>query len=208
VARPGGDDESAAAARGTRGHAGLNPARPAVDQGALLHSKENRMASVNKVILIGNLGADPESRFAPSGDAICNLRLATTETWRDKATGERREATEWHRVVFFGKLAEIAAQYLRKGSQVYIEGSLRTRKWQDQSGQDRYTTEIRGDEMRMLGRREGGDAAMRGGESGGAYESQAPARAPQRPQPASQPAAQPVSPRGDDFGNFDDDIPF
>ncbi len=124
------------------------------------------MASVNKVILIGNLGADPESRFAPSGDAICNIRLATTETWRDKNTGERREATEWHRVAFFGKLAEIAGQYLRKGSQVYIEGSLRTRKWQDQSGQDRYTTEIRADEMKMLGRREGGDAPMRGGEGG------------------------------------------
>ena len=103
------------------------------------------MASVNKVILIGNLGADPESRFAPSGDAICNIRLATTETWRDKSTGERREATEWHRVAFFGKLAEIAGQYLRKGSQVYIEGSLRTRKWHDKDGQDRYTTEIRAD---------------------------------------------------------------
>ena len=111
-------------------------------------------------------------------------------------------------MVFFGKLAEIAAQYLRKGSQVYIEGTLRTRKWQDQSGQDRYTTEIRGDEMRMLGRREGGDAPMRGGDSGGGYESQAPARAPQRPQAAPQPAAQPASPRADDFGNFDDDIPF
>ena len=107
------------------------------------------MASVNKVILIGNLGADPESRFAPSGDAICNIRLATTENWRDKNTGERREATEWHRVSFYGKLAEIAGQYLRKGSQVYIEGSLRTRKWQDQSGQDRYTTEIRADEMKI-----------------------------------------------------------
>lgn len=109
------------------------------------------MASVNKTILIGNLGADPESRFAPSGDAICNIRLATTESWKDKQTGERKEATEWHRVTFYGKLAEIAGQYLRKGSQVYIEGSLRTRKWQDQSGQDRYTTEIRADEMKMLG---------------------------------------------------------
>ncbi len=109
------------------------------------------MASVNKVTLIGNLGADPESRFAPSGDAICNIRLATTESWKDKQTGERKEATEWHRVAFYGKLAEIAGQYLRKGSQVYIEGSLRTRKWQDQSGQDRYTTEIRADEMKMLG---------------------------------------------------------
>ena len=138
------------------------------------------MASLNKVILIGNLGADPENRFAPSGDAICNIRLATTETWRDKSTGERREATEWHRVAFFGKLAEIAGQYLRKGSQVYIEGSLRTRKWQDQSGQDRYTTEIRADEMKMLGRREGGDAPMRGGEGGGweAGSQSAPARQP------------------------------
>ncbi|WP_345794408.1 single-stranded DNA-binding protein [Thauera sp. JM12B12] len=157
------------------------------------------MASLNKVILIGNLGADPESRFAPSGDAICNIRLATTETWRDKNTGERREATEWHRVSFYGKLAEIAGQYLRKGSQVYIEGSLRTRKWQDQSGQDRYTTEIRADEMKMLGRREGGDAPMRSNEGGGGWD--APAAAPQRPQ--SQPA-----PQSGGFGDFDDDIPF
>ena len=110
------------------------------------------MASVNKVILIGNLGADPESRFAPSGDAICNIRLATTENWRDKSTGERREATEWHRVSFYGKLAEIAGQYLRKGSQIYVEGNIRTRKWQDQAtGQDRYSTEIRVDQMQMLG---------------------------------------------------------
>ncbi len=167
------------------------------------------MASVNKVILVGNLGADPESRFAPSGDAICNIRLATTETWRDKNTGERREATEWHRVAFFGKLAEIAGQYLRKGSQVYIEGSLRTRKWQDQSGQDRYTTEIRADEMKMLGRREGGDAPMRASEGGGwdAGGQSAPARQPtappQRPQPQSAPPQQ-----SGGFGDFDDDIPF
>lgn len=165
------------------------------------------MASVNKVILIGNLGADPESRFAPSGDAICNVRLATTETWRDKNTGERREATEWHRVSFYGKLAEIAGQYLRKGSQVYIEGSLRTRKWQDQSGQDRYTTEIRADEMKMLGRREGGDAPMRGGEGGwDAGAPSAPARAP-APAPRAQPQAQPPAQAGG-FGDFDDDIPF
>ena len=168
------------------------------------------MASVNKVILIGNLGADPESRFAPSGDAICNIRLATTETWRDKNTGERREATEWHRVSFYGKLAEVAGQYLRKGSQVYIEGSLRPRKWQDQSGQDRDTTDIRADEMKMLGRREGGDAPMRGGDSGWDAPSQpapsqaAPARASaQRPQPAAQPSQQ-----SGGFGDFDDDIPF
>lgn len=109
------------------------------------------MASVNKVIIVGNLGADPESRFAPSGDAVCNIRVATTETWKDKQTGEKKESTEWHRIGFYGRLAEIAGQYLRKGSQVYIEGSLRTRKWQDKDGQDRYTTEIRGDEMKMLG---------------------------------------------------------
>ena len=167
------------------------------------------MASVNKVILIGNLGADPESRFAPSGDAICNIRLATTETWRDKSTGERREATEWHRVAFFGKLAEIAGQYLRKGSQVYIEGSLRTRKWQDQSGQDRYTTEIRADEMKMLGRREGGDAPMRGGEGGGweAGSQSAPARQPAAPAQRAQPQSAPPQQSGG-FGDFDDDIPF
>ena len=146
------------------------------------------MASVNKVILIGNLGADPESRFAPSGDAICNIRLATTETWRDKNTGERREATEWHRVAFFGKLAEIAGQYLRKGSQVYIEGSLRTRKWTDKDGQEKYSTEIRADEMKMLG---------------GKPEGQQQA-APQRQAPQQQ--AKPADSGG--FGDFDDDIPF
>ena len=167
------------------------------------------MASVNKVILIGNLGADPESRFAPSGDAICNIRLATTETWRDKNTGERREATEWHRVAFFGKLAEIAGQYLRKGSQVYIEGSLRTRKWQDKDGQDRYTTEIRADEMKMLGRREGGDAPMRGGEGGGweGGAQSAPARQPAAPAQRAQPQSAPPQQSGG-FGDFDDDIPF
>ena len=109
------------------------------------------MASVNKWIGIGNLGADPESRVTASGEAVCNISIACTETWRDKATGEKKEMTEWVRVGFFGKLAEIAGQYLRKGSQVYIEGSLRTRKWQDKNGQDRYTTEIRGDVMKMLG---------------------------------------------------------
>ena len=109
------------------------------------------MASVNKWIGIGNLGADPESRVTASGEAVCNISIACTETWRDKATGEKKEMTEWVRVGFFGKLAEIAGQYLRKGSQVYIEGSLRTRKWQDKNGQDRYITEIRGDVMKMLG---------------------------------------------------------
>jgi single-strand DNA-binding protein len=163
------------------------------------------MASLNKVILIGNLGKDPETRYAPSGDAICNLTLATTETWKDKTTGERREATEWHRVVFFGRVAEVAAQYLKKGSQVYVEGRLQTRKWQDQNGQDRYTTEIRGDEMKMLGRREGGgEAPMRSGDSGG-FDAPAPARAPAARAPAQAP--QPA-PSAGGFGDFDDDIPF
>ena len=142
------------------------------------------MASVNKVIILGNLGADPESRFAPSGDAVCNIRVATSETWKDKATGERKEATEWHRVSFYGKLAEIAGQYLKKGSQVYIEGSLRTRKWQDKDGKDQYTTEIRGDVMKMLG-----------GKPEGQQAAQPRQQAPQRQQPAPS-------------GEFDDDIPF
>lgn len=166
------------------------------------------MASLNKVILIGNLGADPETRYAPSGDAICNLRIATTETWKDKATGERRDATEWHRVVFFGRVAEVAAQYLRKGSQVYIEGRLQTRKWQDKDGQDRYTTEIRGDEMKMLGSRQGmgGDAPTGGRQEAGGYDApQRPARpAPQ--QPSEAPARSNAQSGG--FGDFDDDIPF
>ena len=143
------------------------------------------MSSVNKVIIIGNLGADPESRFSPSGDAICNIRVATTDTWKDKQTGERKEATEWHRISFYGKLAEIAGQYLRKGSQVYIEGSLRTRKWQDKDGQDRYTTEIRADEMKMLGGKPEGQ------------QQPAPQRQAQKPQQAA-PA-----------GDWDDsDVPF
>lgn len=109
------------------------------------------MAAVNKVILIGNLGADPEYRVFGNGDPVCNLRIATTDNWKDKVSGEKREATEWHRVVLYRKLAEIANQYLRKGSQVYIEGRIRTRKWQDKEGQDRYTTEIETNEMTMLG---------------------------------------------------------
>lgn len=109
------------------------------------------MASVNKVILVGNLGADPEQRFLQNGDAVCNIKIATSESWKDKGTGEKKEATEWHRVVFFRRLAEIAGQYLTKGSSVYVEGSLKTRKWQDKDGSDRYTTEIVGSEMKMLG---------------------------------------------------------
>lgn len=111
------------------------------------------MASVNKVILVGNLGADPETRFMPNGDAVANVRLATTESWKDKSSGEKREITEWHRVVFFRKLAEIVGQYLKKGSAVYIEGRIRTRKWQDKEGQDRYVVEIIASEMQMLGSR-------------------------------------------------------
>jgi single-strand DNA-binding protein len=173
------------------------------------------MASVNKVILVGNLGKDPETRYAPSGDAICNVTLATTDSWKDKATGEKKELTEWHRVVFFGKLAEIAGQYLKKGRQVYVEGSLRTRKWQDQNGQDRYTTEIRADTMQMLGSREGaGSGDFRGGESGGydsgGYDSApstpSPARSGGQSRPASAPAQAPAKSSG--FGDFDDDIPF
>ncbi|WP_432259151.1 single-stranded DNA-binding protein [Cupriavidus sp. TMH.W2] len=122
------------------------------------------MASVNKVILVGNLGADPETRYMPSGDAVTNLRLATTDRYKDKQSGEMKEATEWHRVSMFGKLAEIAAQYLKKGSSVYIEGRIRTRKWQDQSGQDKYSTEIVADQMQMLGGRQGGGG---GGDEGG-----------------------------------------
>src|SRR3977135_4625354 len=125
------------------------------------------MASVNKVIIVGNLGADPETRDTPGGDAVTNIRVATTDKWKDKASGEMKEATEWHRIAFFGRLAEVAGEYLKKGSQVYVEGSLRTRKWQDKDGQDRYSTEIRGDVMQMLGRREGGGEARMGAEPRG-----------------------------------------
>jgi single-strand DNA-binding protein len=121
---------------------------------------------INKVILVGNLGADPETRAMPSGTTVANLRIATSESWRDKQSGEQQERTEWHRVVLFGRLGEIAAEYLKKGSQVYIEGSLRTRKWQDKSGTERYSTEIVGNDMQMLGGR-GGGGGMGGGAGGG-----------------------------------------
>jgi single-strand DNA-binding protein len=111
------------------------------------------MSSINKVILVGNLGADPEMRYLPNGDAVCNLRVATTDKWRDKGSGEAKESTEWHRVVLFRRLGEVAGQYLKKGSSVYIEGRLRTRKWRDRDGQDRYSTEIEANEMQMLGGR-------------------------------------------------------
>jgi single-strand DNA-binding protein len=153
------------------------------------------MASVNKVILVGNLGRDPETRAMPSGDSITNIRVATTDRWKDKASGEMKEATEWHSVVFFGRLAEIASQYLRKGSQVYLEGRLRTRKWQDKEGQDRYTTEIVADQMQMLGSRASGagDSAPRD------FEPQSQA-ASARPAAAKKPASA--------FSEMDDDIPF
>lgn len=154
---------------------------------------------INKVILIGNLGKDPETRYMPSGGAVTNLTLATSESWKDKQTGEQKENTEWHRIVFFNRLAEIAAEYLRKGSKVYIEGRLQTRKWQGQDGQDRYTTEIVANEMRMLD--------SRGGGAGGNYESPPTPTSsqPQSSQPSSsdsKPAAQPMK------DDFDDDIPF
>src|SRR3982751_5026038 len=114
------------------------------------------MASVNKVILIGNLGADPETRFLPSGEAVCNIRIATTEKWKDKASGDMKEQTEWHRISLFGRQAEVAGEYLKKGSAVYIEGRIQTRKWQDKEGKDQYTTEIRADRMQLLGGRAGG----------------------------------------------------
>jgi single-strand DNA-binding protein len=149
---------------------------------------------INKVILIGNLGADPESRSMPSGMNVTNLRIATSESWKDKQTGEMQERTEWHHVAMFGRLAEISAQYLRKGSQVYIEGRLRTRKWQDKEGRDRYTTEIVADEMQMLGGRGGG-----GGMGGGAPAERAPGR--------TEPAEAASGPAGGGEP-FDDDIPF
>jgi single-strand DNA-binding protein len=158
---------------------------------------------INKVILIGNLGADPETRAMPSGTTVANLRVATSESWRDKQTGEQQERTEWHRVALFGRLAEVAGEYLRKGSQVYIEGSLRTRKWQDKQGNERYSTEIIGNELQMLGGR-GGGAAAGGGESPAraAAGGGGPAYAEESGGGASGGSA---SKGGDDF---DDDIPF
>ncbi len=144
---------------------------------------------VNKVIIVGNLGNDPDTKYMPSGSAVTNLSVATNESWKDKQTGEQKDRTEWHRVAMFGRLAEIAAEYLRKGSQVYIEGKLRTRKWQDQQGNDKYTTEIIADEMQMLGGRTGGGAPAMGGGSGG-------------PPPSAPPQG------GGSGSDFDDDIPF
>ena len=130
---------------------------------------------INKVILVGNLGADPDTRYTASGSAVCNVRIATSETWKDKQSGENQERTEWHQVVFFGRLAEIAAEYLRKGSQIYVEGSLRTRKWQAKDGQDRYTTEIIGNEMQMLGGTRNRDSAPPQGQPPAARPATSPA---------------------------------
>ena len=146
---------------------------------------------INKVILVGNLGNDPETRYMPSGSAVTNLSVATSESWKDKQTGEQKDRTEWHKVAMFNRLAEIAAEYLRKGSQAYIEGKLRTRKWQDRDGNDRWTTEIIADEMQMLGGRGGGSAPMGSASMGSGQRSSQPSPAPQS---------------GPD--DFDDDIPF
>lgn len=158
---------------------------------------------INKVILVGNLGNDPEVRATASGSRIANISLATTESWTDKTSGQKQERTEWHRIVFFNRMAEIVEQYLTKGSQVYVEGKLQTRKWQDKDGQDKYTTEIVANDMQMLGGRGGG-----GGGMGSDHQSTAPMDPPARkPSSAPAPAAAPVASGGPDI-NFDDDIPF
>ncbi len=170
---------------------------------------------INKVIIFGNLGQDPETKALPSGSYVTNISVATSESWKDKQTGQQQERTEWHRIVFFNRLAEIAGEYLKKGSQVYIEGKLQTRKWQDQNGQDRYTTEIVANEMQMLGSRQQGsgmggdpgyDQSYGGGYSQQPQQSAAPQMAPQAAPQAQQPAAKPMSAQGMD--SFDDDIPF
>jgi single-strand DNA-binding protein len=176
------------------------------------------MASVNKVILVGNLGADPETRYLPSGDAVANVRLATTDRYKDKTSGEMKEATEWHRVTFFGRLAEIVNEYLKKGSSVYIEGRIRTRKYTDQAGVEKYATEIVAEQMQMLGGRAG--AGGGGGGDEGGYSSRAPAErsggASRGAAPGGRPAAggasggasRPSAPAGGGFDEMDDDIPF
>lgn len=169
---------------------------------------------INKVILIGNLGRDPEVKYMPSGGAVTNVTIATSDSWKDKSTGQMQDRTEWHRVVFFGRLAEIAGEYLRKGSKVYMEGRLQTRKWQGQDGQDRYTTEIIANEMQMLDSRAGGSAGMGGGydapPQGGGYQQKPqsqpqPQQSPYDNQPSQAPSYQPPM---DNSNGFDDDIPF
>jgi len=170
----------------------------AVTMSALQHWGLFMASGVNKVILVGNLGADPETRAMPSGMTVTNIRIATSESWKDKASGAQQERTEWHSIALFGRLGEIAAEYLRKGSQVFVEGKLRTRKWQDKQGNDRFTTEIIADNMQMLGARGGGA----GGMSGGAAERGGGSSAPPRDDYDQSPA--PAGAKED----FDDDIPF
>lgn len=180
---------------------------------------------INKVILVGNLGKDPETRYMPSGGAVTSITIATSEAWKDKSSGEQKERTEWHNVVFYNRLAEIAGEYLRKGSQVYVEGSIRTEKWQDQQGQDRYTTKVVAREMQMMGGRSGGSAPFdggQGGQQGGGYgggqaqqqgggygggQQQQQQRPPQQQAPQAPVAQEPGLDNGG-FGDFDDDIPF
>jgi single-strand DNA-binding protein len=160
---------------------------------------------INKVILVGNLGKDPETRYMPNGKAVTNFSIATSESWKDKQTGEQREQTEWHNIVMYDRLAEIAAEYLKKGSQVYVEGKLRTRKWQDKEGRDRYTTEINANEMQMLGGRAGGGGGGMGGGGGGEYGGEARASRPAQSGGGGRGAP---APTGGDETPFDDDIPF
>lgn len=175
------------------------------------------MASVNKVTLIGNLGRDPEVRYTPNGAAVCNVSIATTRNWKDKNSGDKVEETEWHRVVFYDRLAEIAGEYLKKGRSVYVEGRLKTRKWQDKDGKDNYTTEIVAEQMQLLGGREGGGmggggyGAPAGGDEFGdapAPRAAAPRAAAPRPAPASRPAPAPAPKSATGFDDMDDDIPF
>ncbi|MDE2000056.1 MAG: single-stranded DNA-binding protein [Burkholderiales bacterium] len=168
------------------------------------------MASINKVILIGNLGRDPEVRYTPNGAAVCNVSIATTRNWKDKNSGDKVEETEWHRVVFYDRLAEIAGEYLKKGRPVYVEGRLKTRKWQDKDGKDNYTTEIVAEQMQLLGGREGGGGGYGGGQGGPEDYSQEAPSAPSRPaaRPAPAPASRPAPKSSTGFDDMDDDIPF
>lgn len=169
------------------------------------------MASINKVILIGNLGRDPEVRYTPNGNAICNISVATTRNWKDKTSGDKVEETEWHRVVFYDRLAEIAGEYLKKGRPVYVEGRLKTRKWQDKDGKDVYTTEVIADQMQLLGGREGMGGGDAGGDSGYDRGDRGESRAAPAPRsaPASRPAPSKPAPKSSTgFDDMDDDIPF
>jgi single-strand DNA-binding protein len=167
------------------------------------------MAAINKVILIGNLGKDPEVRYTPNGNAICNVSVATTRTWKDKTSGDKQEETEWHRVVFYDRLAEIAGEYLKKGRSVYVEGRLKTRKWQNKEGQDVYTTEVIATEMQMLGGRDGGGGDEGGGGAGGGYNREPQQARSAAPAPASRPPASKPAPKSSTgFDDMDDDIPF